>query len=913
MRKNFYILLFIIGIIASAVTPLNAQPWIGDTWAYRRLVTITNPGATVLTDYQVKIALDNTFEFANANGDGSDIRITLDDGITELSLWIETWNPAGQQATIWVKAPSIPIAGMNVYLYYGNNAATSTSNGTNTFQFFDDFSTGNSTPSNWIRRLEYSSGNWGPGYVAHDWKYSMEMQQGALYYAINRELNGWNIESLDAEIEQEFDYIHSQINPNGTVIGMATEPQYCYGTLLSSLALGYLHFGTSNPTLAQRCYDDMILVYGYVRATYQNTIGLNDAGGSSMALHGFSNTWKAFTNYGNTVSANEVLTIIQNYTTTFINNRTSGSWNGASGVQEHLKRNFGVLKAYDVTGNFSYLTAVRDNIDYILATYWVSSNGGLEWRETPSGSDHFYECHQQWFMIAVKLLYDESGGTYDYLTQAEQAWLFLTDNNYANVDMYVHNYVNHNAFFSYRQILQGGTIQYDAWKGSYEIGTALWGMSLNYDWVSNYQSSHSTQSYNYLDEMVKQIKSTPSNRGYYNPGTFIINISLWSIVGSPTVSIYQDGGNPVASFLGYGGTNGHNYYIASTYNNFDNEILEMKFKMTVDINNNCTPEIGFRVTDNNNRYITMLRGEGVVGGGGPNGDLFIRRYQGGVQTNTTYPAFNYTANNYYKYKIVANGATIEQYLDDNLIRNWNDAGTGILSGRISLTNYGGTTTNPVYYDDVRVRSYTAIEPTTLVGSEEANPLPVELSSFTASTIGSTVKLIWRTVTEVNNYGFEVERQIHNGQLSVGYYEKIGFVNGNGNSNSPKNYSFTDSNPIGGSKFQYRLKQIDNDGQYEYSKTIEVNFDAPKKFELSQNYPNPFNPVTTIRFSLPEGGNVKLTLYNPLGQEIKTMVNEYKESGTHIINFDASDLNSGMYIFKLESDSFIQTKKMILLK
>ena len=78
------------------------------------------------------------------------------------------------------------------------------------------------------------------------------------------------------------------------------------------------------------------------------------------------------------------------------------------------------------------------------------------------------------------------------------------------------------------------------------------------------------------------------------------------------------------------------------------------------------------------------------------------------------------------------------------------------------------------------------------------------------------------------------------------WEKIGFVNGNGNINSPKNYSFEDKNVTAG-KYSYRLKQIDNDGQFEYSKTIEVDFDAPKKFELSQNYPNPFNPTTTITF------------------------------------------------------------------
>ena len=201
---------------------------------------------------------------------------------------------------------------------------------------------------------------------------------------------------------------------------------------------------------------------------------------------------------------------------------------------------------------------------------------------------------------------------------------------------------------------------------------------------------------------------------------------------------------------------------------------------------------------------------------------------------------------------------------------------------------------------------------TAFGKVPATEFPVELSSFSALIIGSSIKLNWKTETEVSNYGFEVERQVLSSQSSVDKYEKIGFVNGNGNSNSPKNYSFEDDGLLP-AKYFYRLKQIDNDGQFEYSKTIEVDFNSPKIFGLSQNYPNPFNPKTTIRFSLPESGNIRLTLFNPIGQEVKTIVNEYKESGTHTINFDGSELNSGMYIYKLESGSFIQTKKMILLK
>ena len=192
-------------------------------------------------------------------------------------------------------------------------------------------------------------------------------------------------------------------------------------------------------------------------------------------------------------------------------------------------------------------------------------------------------------------------------------------------------------------------------------------------------------------------------------------------------------------------------------------------------------------------------------------------------------------------------------------------------------------------------------------------LPVELTSFNASAKSNNITLQWNTATELNNYGFDVLRQIHTSTpLSVTKWEKIGFVNGNGNSNSPKNYSFIDDKVSTG-KYYYRLKQIDNDGQFEYSKIVEVSFMKPNEFELSQNYPNPFNPSTTIRFNLPEASIVKLTIFNILGQEIRTLVNEFKESGVNTINFDASDLNSGMYIYKIEAGNFVQTRKMTLLK
>jgi hypothetical protein len=193
-----------------------------------------------------------------------------------------------------------------------------------------------------------------------------------------------------------------------------------------------------------------------------------------------------------------------------------------------------------------------------------------------------------------------------------------------------------------------------------------------------------------------------------------------------------------------------------------------------------------------------------------------------------------------------------------------------------------------------------------------NPLPVELSSFTASSKQNGVELNWQTATEVNNYGFDVERTGGSLQSSVGKWEKIGFVNGNGNSNSPKHYSFEDKNVVNG-KYSYRLKQIDNDGQYEYSNVIEVDLGNAKEYSLLQNYPNPFNPSTKIEFRLPEKQMVILRVYNMLGEMIKNLINEEKEAGTYSVTFDGIGLTSGLYIYRLETANYVANRKMSLVK
>ena len=191
------------------------------------------------------------------------------------------------------------------------------------------------------------------------------------------------------------------------------------------------------------------------------------------------------------------------------------------------------------------------------------------------------------------------------------------------------------------------------------------------------------------------------------------------------------------------------------------------------------------------------------------------------------------------------------------------------------------------------------------------PLPVELSSFTASTNQSAVNLKWQTKTEVNNYGFEVERASSITSPIQGW-EKIGFVAGNGNSNSPKDYSFVDKNPAGGSKFIYRLKQIDTDGKFEYSNEVEIEL-VPNEFNLFQNYPNPFNPVTNIKFAVPKAGNITLGVYNILGEKVRDLITEFLEPGIYNVPFDGKDLGSGTYIYRLQAEDFVQVKKMLLVR
>ena len=239
---------------------------------------------------------------------------------------------------------------------------------------------------------------------------------------------------------------------------------------------------------------------------------------------------------------------------------------------------------------------------------------------------------------------------------------------------------------------------------------------------------------------------------------------------------------------------------------------------------------------------------------------------------------------------------IEDYLPDSLgitgYQNWYFAFSNAISADgnlIALTAYP--------QGQFQTYSFLLVLDTTV---------PVEFVSFTAEEIEKHILLSWSTATETNNVGFEIQRKAKNND-----WTELDFISGSGTTTERQYYSYQD-NSVSTGKYYYRLKQIDFDGSFSYSDIVEISIN-PKQYSLDQNYPNPFNPSTTIEFNIPEEGLVNLTVYNLLGQQITTLVNEVLQSGKHQINFNAADLASGIYLVKMSSGSFSDVIKINLLK
>lgn len=194
----------------------------------------------------------------------------------------------------------------------------------------------------------------------------------------------------------------------------------------------------------------------------------------------------------------------------------------------------------------------------------------------------------------------------------------------------------------------------------------------------------------------------------------------------------------------------------------------------------------------------------------------------------------------------------------------------------------------------------------IVSYLDTSIIPVELINFSTEQLDNKVLLKWTTATETNNYGFEILQS-----SDLQNWEKIGFAEGNGSTTQMNHYYFIERELSAG-KYCYRLKQIDFDGSYEYSDIIEVSV-LLNSFQLYQNFPNPFNPSTRIQYDIPSDTKVVLMIYDILGRKVKTLVNEFQTAGRYGVDFNASTLASGVYIYQLSSTGFVKSRKMMVLK
>jgi hypothetical protein len=235
-----------------------------------------------------------------------------------------------------------------------------------------------------------------------------------------------------------------------------------------------------------------------------------------------------------------------------------------------------------------------------------------------------------------------------------------------------------------------------------------------------------------------------------------------------------------------------------------------------------------------------------------------------------------------------NGSTFVQI---NSTNSWN---SGTQAGTLTITGLSTFGTNNLW-----------------TSSDDEHPLPVTLESFTASVNKREVSLSWVTTEENNNEGFEVQRG-KSIEKDAGW-QNVGYVPGQGTKNTQTEYSFKESK-LNSGKYYYRLKQIDYNGNFQYHNlNSEVNIGAPSRYDISQNYPNPFNPVTKIDFEIPENTKVNVVLYDILGREVKTLMNEEKKAGYYTIELNGNELSSGTYFYRINAGKFVKTLKMIVLK
>jgi len=335
----------------------------------------------------------------------------------------------------------------------------------------------------WIRQLDWSGTDW-VGYVPHDWKYAIEMQEGALHYAL-----ATGLDNLDDQIKDEFNYIHAKIRPDGSIDGVPDgvpflSEEYEYGAVLSCFALGYLYLKNTDPAFAKVLLEDMDRLYTIMRQKF----GPMFEDHHSVVLRGYSNLYMAWEAAARKRELKDLKTEMLAYADEFIKAQLEDGLipfkprENRTAIQMQLKAVIGLALASKATGSKKCLKAAKKNFEWVI-TNLLLPNGGLQW--SLKNKEVFFEIHQMLFLVCYRYLLTLSKGKYDYSRQAISVWKFLLQDNFANIDMYVHNQRRTGAFFSYRCVDSNGNPQpiktHGKFKGSYELGYTLWGLGLNYD------------------------------------------------------------------------------------------------------------------------------------------------------------------------------------------------------------------------------------------------------------------------------------------------------------------------------------------------------------------------------------------------------------------------------------------------
>ena len=210
-----------------------------------------------------------------------------------------------------------------------------------------------------------------------------------------------------------------------------------------------------------------------------------------------------------------------------------------------------------------------------------------------------------------------------------------------------------------------------------------------------------------------------------------------------------------------------------------------------------------------------------------------------------------------------------------------------------------------------------------LGSESDASLPVELTSFEVlDTRDNGITLHWITESEINNLGFILDRRTP----TIDWIEIASFVTdtelqGQGSVSHQTIYTYTDNTVIDNEVYDYRIADVDYDGNKEYHSLQLMGISPasiPITYVLHQNYPNPFNPITTLSYDLPVDGLVNITIYDMMGRQVKTLINDQQTAGYRSVQWDGtndngSPVSAGLYLYTIQAGEFRQTKKMVLLK